>query len=116
MNRVDICKPIYVPEDIATCPGCKQAIIVDPMETYVDDDGMMRIGDFHLECCAEPDFEDAPTRAKWEEQHALVDQMPYEYWLPIDQKVEAWLKTVEIVDSDADKKKLATWNKWARGE
>ena len=116
MERLDISKkPIYVPEYIATCPSCHEGLIVDLTEAYVDDDGKLRIGDFSVSCCAEPDFEDKKLRAKWEMQHSIEDRMPYIYWLPVDQAVRQWLEFVEAVDTAAEMRKLKRWNEWASG-
>lgn len=114
-TRIDLAaQPIVIPLDVAKCPSCDAQLILD-IESWLDDaDGIVKVGDFHCQCSKEPDFEAGAQRKKWEQHHALEYRQPYIYWLPVDQAVEHWLKTVEVVDSRIEKAKLERWNTWAR--
>lgn len=113
-TQIDRSKPILVPARVAVCPGCDARLYID-IESWYDDDGRLRVEDFTEQCSREPASLRGKRRDAWEEAHRLVDRMPYVYWLPVHDAIEQWLKTVEIVDSEADRKKLAEWNVWAAG-
>jgi hypothetical protein len=108
MLKVDVSQQIVVPLDVAACPACGAAVILDPTE-WGEDDGGPVLYDFALDCSMEPNPE-TPEWNAWVEGHVRYDRMPYVYWLPLEAKVKDWLKTVELVDSAADRRKLRRWN------
>ena len=81
---------IDVPTDVAVCPYCKAALQVRCEQWTEQDDGSWAAENVHAECTAEPDIEDED---EWEDWLKFHSDMPYVYQLPVDTRVEEWVKS-----------------------
>ena len=71
---------IPIPLDVAKCPVCGKQLTVNP-SGWRETGGMAWACDSFETSC--PDMD--------EESHDYSYQMPYVYWLPVDDKIEKWL-------------------------
>jgi hypothetical protein len=83
---------IQIPESVAVCPDCQTKLTISPDGWTEAEDGSGMICDsFTSWCETEPDAEqDAEFDAFMDAHPSFV--MPYLDRLPIDIKIEAWLK------------------------
>ena len=79
---------IEIPKEIAVCPMCDGKLYADFDSWEQDDDGTWYATNVHTECENEPDIDSDD----WEEWHNWHYSMPYVDWLPVDERVEAWMK------------------------
>ncbi len=85
---------INVPETVAKCPYCDAPLYICEIDEYSEgEDGALVPEHFSLDCTEEPDMADPG----WEEFINWHIQMPYVYWLPLEEPVKQWLiKTYEF--------------------
>lgn len=83
---------LIVPPSVAVCASCKKKLTISPDSWYLDEDGTMICDSFSRWCEEEPDMEDEEAYAAFKDSHAAENYMPYIYWLPVDNKIERWLK------------------------
>lgn len=104
---------LEIPLDVEKCPYCDAQLYIAEIDEYSkNDDGTICVR-ARIDCTAEPELEDKSAWEDWIDWHS---QMPYVYWLPVEQDVNAWLKrTYAIVDDKAEKEKLAAWNRAVKG-
>jgi hypothetical protein len=92
MDYVSCHEQIKIPESVAVCPDCEGQITIEANAWTQEDNGEWVATSFDSVCVNEPDIEDSEAFAEWEELHHRSYDMPYVYWLPIDIKIENWLK------------------------
>jgi hypothetical protein len=83
-------KTIDIPTDVAVCPYCKTKLVISPDGWVEEKDGFV-CDSFTSWCENEPEI-DADSD-EWEEFLQSHGDMPYVYQLPVDRKIEAWLKS-----------------------
>lgn len=81
---------IAIPARIGVCPGCGQALTVEPYEHYLDTDGTMICSGYTLSCATQPDPGDESF--EYDENHGMVNSMTYIYWMPIQERIDQYLK------------------------
>lgn len=86
---------IKVPESIAVCPACKTQITIAPEgweETKLTKTNNIWKCEYYSRWCAtEPDVQDRKAFKDWENSHYHVNNSPYIYWLPIEDKIDQWV-------------------------
>lgn len=88
METIKTDATIKVPREVASCPYCKADLYVEMEEWEQDDDGTWYAVNPKGQCEREPDI-DSDDWEYWIEVHS---DMPYVYQLPVDIRIEAWMK------------------------
>lgn len=83
----DLGKPIDVPRKVATCPICDAKIVVDEVHEWECESGKP-VG-ISVDCVTRPDI-DSEEWPDWFNHHWR--NMPYVYWLPVEQRVLQWFQ------------------------
>lgn len=97
-----------IPKEIATCPICKEKIIIEDIDEYELETGRVEDTGLHITCESQPDIDD-PDFNDWFNGHF---SMPYVDWLPVRQKVYAWFdQNYRLAKYDDENERLAKWNK-----
>lgn len=107
-----------VPRSIATCPDCNRALELE-VDEWEADTGI-------------PTETGCKPYCQRSHPNTEASHMPYVYWLPLEQKVYAWVREhVRVVDRDGEpiqlvptaeyqrareQAELDAWNAWARDE
>ena len=103
MITIDISEPHDIPESIAKCPYCNGKLILYGLEEYEvkTDESIGEVFKPEFECSTEPDDIDSNEYDDWLDSHS---DMPYVYWMPVEQTVTAWLNSdaVTLVDKEAE--------------
>jgi hypothetical protein len=82
---------IEIPVSVAVCPDCQTKLTIHPTGWTEAGDGNGMVCDtFDSVCQHEPDIDEGGYDEFWESHPSY--EMPYVYWLPVDMKIEAWLK------------------------
>lgn len=79
---------IDIPHEIAVCPYCGDKLTAQCSEWSQCEDMSWKAENIELECLSEPDIEDSEKWHVWIDSHTM---MPYVYWLPVEEKVLAWI-------------------------
>jgi len=90
LEILDPDKTIEIPVDVAVCPYCKTKLVISPDGWVEEDDGFV-CDSFTSWCETEPEID--ASSEEWDKFLHSHDIMPYVYQLPVDQKIEAWLKS-----------------------
>jgi len=80
---------IDIPADIAVCPYCKTKMTISPDGWTEEEDGFI-CDSFTSWCETEPEID--ASQEQWDAFLHVHGAMPYVYQLPVDLKIEAWLK------------------------
>jgi len=88
-------KPIDIPAEVAVCPYCKTKITISP-DGWVEEENGFACDSFTSWCENEPEIDAGDD--EWEAFLQSHGDMPYVYQLPVDQKIEAWLKSMYRFD------------------
>jgi hypothetical protein len=83
-------KTIDIPAEVAVCPYCKTKITISPDGWVEEEDGFV-CDSFTSWCETEPEID--ASSDEWDKFLYSHGIMPYVYQLPVDQKIEAWLKS-----------------------
>lgn len=80
---------IRIPASVAVCPICGSEVVVEIEAWEQNDDGSWQAGESgtYCNCITEPDMDGD----EWEDWFRGHWSMPYVDWLPVDEKVKAWL-------------------------
>lgn len=89
-------KPIKIPAEVAVCPICKAALVLDEVTGITEQgDGIWIVDMFSANCETEPNIESR----KWQPWHFWHWRTPYIDWLPVYGEIEKWLqKSFTVVD------------------
>lgn len=72
-----------VPEEVGRCPDCRGKLTASASGWTQQDDGSW-LPD-------KPDFEDESAWIEYEDSHGQGLGMPYVYWMPVTNRIEAWI-------------------------
>lgn len=83
---------IIIPRSIAVCPDCKTILTIsaDGWEQS-ERDGSWCCNSFTSWCETEPEIDDREAWGEFDQNHPSFD-MPYIYWMPIQDAIESYLK------------------------
>lgn len=110
--RMDQVSEIKLPASLAVCPICGKRILLEEITGMVQDElcDLWIADEISVTCETEPDIDNR----NWNDWMSWHFSTPYIDWLPVSQKVEAWLKAnyrfVDAPTPDEEREKLATWN------
>ena len=86
LNMHDRRAHIDVPLNVATCPICDAAIVVEDIRAWESETG--KPSEISIECTAGPDIDSD----EWEDWHRGHYSMPYVHWLPVENRVMTWFQ------------------------
>lgn len=91
-DEFDRLLPLKVQHVVACCPICWDVLFIDECSIWTEDEsGQMRIhleeSSISVDCVTAPDI----GSEEWDEWFRGHWSMPYADWLPVEQKVKAWL-------------------------
>ena len=92
MQTVATDADIKLPADLAVCPKCGAAVIIEEITEWEQtEDGTWQAGEsgVSINCVTEPDDLGSDEWDEWFRWH--WEDMPYVYWLPLSMKVYKWL-------------------------
>lgn len=98
LNKNDI---IRVPVEISKCVSCGAPLYLSGDGWTLGDHSEWICDSFNMICGSEPKTDD--DREAWDiynDIHALHFKMPYIYWLPIQEKIRAWMDRSIIFQGD----------------
>lgn len=83
---------VDIPHEIATCPYCRNKLVARCSEWSQCEDLSWEAESLELDCLSEPDMEeDIEAWNQWVDIHS---EMPYVYWLPIENKILLWINSL----------------------
>lgn len=80
---------IEIPVSVALCPDCKGRLTISPTGWEQHKSGWVAT-EWMTTCESEPDELEGEIYANFIRSHPSFD-MPYVYWLPIDETIRVWL-------------------------
>ena len=97
MKITDVDTIMQVPPEIAVCPICGHRLVITEFGGHEQcDDGLRKAVEITLECGTGPDIDSA----EWDDWFAGHYSMPYVDWLPVHQRILAWLEKHYRFDLD----------------
>lgn len=111
---LDDFKIIDIPPDVAKCPYCDAALYIGEIDEWSEDEkGNITPDHIGIECVTEPSL----RSKKWEEWFRQHSDMPYVYWMPMEETVLNWLiDNFEFAQLGNEREKLEKWRKSVLGD
>jgi len=97
---------INVPSTIAICPYCNGKLSLTCHAWVQEDDRTWSADEIDMDCDTEPDNYRSPEYRIWLSIHT---NMPYVYWMPVEERVKGWLNDNYRFDLSGDSL-LKQWN------